>query len=246
MIKFLDLLKINDRDALDIKKAINDVVDSGWYLQGNETINFENEFGLYCGTKHCISVANGLDALRLIFRAYIELGVLKKGDEVIVPANTFIASVLSITENQLKPVLVEPDIRTYNIDEKCIEKAIPSKSKAILLVHLYGQNSMTRKIQSIAKKFNLLIIEDSAQSHGAKYLNKKTGNLGHASGFSFYPGKNLGAMGDAGAITTNNKDLAETIRKIANYGSEKKYIYIQNCISWTARRMYAETARYRK
>lgn len=225
MIKFLDLFKINDRDASDIKKAINDVIKSGWYLHGNETINFENEFGSYCGTKHCISVANGLDALRLIFRAYLELGILKKGDEVLVPANTFIASILSITENQLKPVLVEPHIRTYNIDEKCIEKAITSKTKAILLVHLYGQNAMTRKIQSIANKFNLLIVEDSAQAHGAKYLNKKTGALGHASGFSFYPGKNLGAMGDAGAITTNNNDLAETIRKIANYGSEKKYIF---------------------
>ena len=224
MIKFLDLQKINARDAAEIKEAVNRVIDSGWYLLGNEVKAFEKEFAAYCGVKQCIGVANGLDALRLIFKAYMELGQLKEGDEVIVPANTYIASILSITDNRLKPVLVEPNIDTYNLDEDLIEQAITSKTKAMLLVHLYGQNAMTDKIKLIAQKHNLLIIEDSAQAHGACFRDKKAGNLGDASGFSFYPGKNLGALGDAGAVTTNNKELADTIRALGNYGSDEKYI----------------------
>jgi len=224
MIKFLDLQKINARDVLEIKEAVNRVIDSGWYLMGNELRIFEKEFAEYCGTKHCIGVANGLDALRLIFKAYIELGQLREGDEVIVPANTYIASILGITDNKLKPVLVEPKITTFNLDEDLIEKSITPRTKAILLVHLYGQNAMTNTIESLAKKYKLLIIEDSAQSHGACFKAKKAGNLGNASGFSFYPGKNLGALGDAGAVTTNNTKLANAIRALANYGSQKKYV----------------------
>jgi len=224
MIKFLDLQKINARDAVEIKEAVNRVIDSGWYLLGKEVQAFENEFAAYCGVKHCIGVANGLDALRLIFKAYIEMGVLQEGDEVIVPANTYIASILSVTDNRLKPILVEPDISTYNLDENQIEAVITPKTKAILLVHLYGQNAMTDKIQSMAKKHNLLLIEDAAQAHGSKFKGIKTGNLGNAAGFSFYPGKNLGALGDGGAVTTNDKELAKTIRALANYGSDKKYI----------------------
>ena len=224
MIKFLDLQKINARDAAEIKEAVNRVIDSGWYLLGNEVAAFEKEFAAYCGVNHCIGVANGLDALRLIFKAYMELGQLKEGDEVIVPANTYIASILSITDNRLKPVLIEPNITTYNLDQDLIEQAITSKTKAILLVHLYGQNAMTDQIKLIAQKHNLLMIEDSAQAHGASFNDKKTGNLGDASGFSFYPGKNLGALGDGGAVTTDNKELEDTIRALANYGSDEKYV----------------------
>lgn len=224
MIKFLDLQKINARDAVAIKEAVNRVIDSGWYLMGNELRTFEKEFAAYCGTKHCVGVANGLDALRLIFKAYMALGNLQEGDEVLVPANTYIASILSITDNRLKPILVEPDKYTFNLDENRIEQSITSKTKAILLVHLYGQNAMTDKIMSVAAKHKLLIVEDSAQSHGACFKNKKTGNLGNASGFSFYPGKNLGALGDAGAVTTNDGNLAKTVRTLANYGSQKKYV----------------------
>ena len=224
MIKFLDLQKINARDAVEIKEAVNRVIDSGWYLLGNEVAIFEKEFASYCDVEHCIGVANGLDALRLIFKAYMELEKLKEGDEVIVPANTYIASILSITDNRLNPVLVEPDLQTYNLDEDLIEKAITPKTKAILLVHLYGQNAMTNKIQAIAKKYNLLVIEDAAQAHGAEYQNQKIGALGDAAGFSFYPGKNLGALGDGGTVTTNDTELAKTIRAIANYGSNKKYV----------------------
>ena len=224
MIKFLDLQKINARDAVEIKEAVNRVIDSGWYLMGKEVANFENKFAAYCGVKYCIGVANGLDALRLIFKAYMELGKLNEGDEIIVPANTYIASILSITDNRLKPVLVEPDLQTYNLDENLIEEAITDNTKAILLVHLYGQNAMTDKIQNIAKKYNLVIIEDAAQAHGAEFNHKKTGSLGDTAGFSFYPGKNLGALGDGGAVTTNDEVLAKTIRVIANYGSDRKYI----------------------
>jgi len=224
MIKFLDLKKINNRDGLEIKKAISRVLDSGWYLLGNEVATFEENFASYCGVKHCIGVANGLDALRLIFKAYIEMGKMQEGDEIIVPANTYIASMLSITDNNLKPVFVEPNLATYNLDENLIESRITPKTKAILLVHLYGQNGMTDGIEAIAKRHNLLIVEDSAQAHGALFNNKKTGNLGNASGFSFYPGKNLGALGDAGAVTTNDDMLAEIVRTLANYGSSKKYV----------------------
>ena len=223
MISFLDLKVINSQYRDELIQAATDVIDSGWYIQGNQVNAFEKEFSDYCGTKHSIGVANGLDALILIFRAYKELGRLKEGDEVIVPANTYIASILAITENSLKPVLVEPDEQTYNLDPKLIEQAITAKTKAVLAVHLYGQLADMPKINKIAKKHNLLVIEDSAQAHGASHNIIKAGNWGNASGFSFYPGKNLGALGDAGAITTNDDELAQTIRALGNYGSHKKY-----------------------
>jgi len=223
MIKFLDLKNINLKHKSEIKEAIARVVDSGWYLLGEEIKNFEKEFANFIGAKHCIGVGNGLDALILILRAYKELGFIHEGDEVIVPANTYIATILAITQNNLKPVLVEPDINTYNIDCNKIEEKITSKTKAIMPVHLYGQMVEMDKIIELAKKYNLKVVEDSAQSHGAIYKNKKAGNWGDASGFSFYPGKNLGALGDAGAITTNDDELAMVCRALGNYGSEKKY-----------------------
>ena len=223
MIKFLDLKNINLKHESEIKEAIARVVDSGWYLLGEEIQNFEKEFANFIGTKHCIGVGNGLDALILILRAYKEMGIINDGDEVIVPANTYIATILAITQNNLKPVLVEPDINNYNIDCTKIEEKITSKTKAIMPVHLYGQMVEMDEIIEIAKKNNLKVVEDSAQSHGAIYKNKKAGNWGDASGFSFYPGKNLGALGDAGAITTNNDELAKVCRALGNYGSEKKY-----------------------
>ena len=189
MIPFLDLKATNAQYRDKLIQAISDVIDSGWYIQGKQVENFEKEFADYCGVNHCIGVANGLDALVLIFRAYIELGKLKKGDEVIVPANTYIASILSLTENDLKPVLVEPNEKSYNLDPKLIEQAITPKTKAILAVHLYGQLAEMKSINSIANKHNLLVIEDSAQSHGASHNEIKSGNYGNASGFSFYPGK---------------------------------------------------------
>lgn len=223
MIKFLDLQKINEQYSAEIKSAINKVVDSGWYILGKEVRLFEDFFAKYCEVKHCIGVANGLDALTLIIRAYKELGVFQENDEIIVPSNTYIASILSISENNLKPVLVEPNKNTFNIDVSKIEEKITNRTKAIMPVHLYGQTVEMFRILELAKKYDLKIIEDSAQAHGAIYNNKKTGNLGDASGFSFYPGKNLGALGDAGAITTNDTELAEVIKSIRNYGSEKKY-----------------------
>lgn len=223
MIPFLNLKDINAQYREELIQAATDVIDSGWYIQGAQVEAFEQEFADYCGTKHCIGVANGLDALILIFRAYKELGKLKEGDEVIVPANTYIASILAITENRLKPILVEPDEQSYNLNPEFIEQAITPNTKAILAVHLYGQLADMPKINSTAKKHNLLVIEDSAQAHGASKNGKKAGNWGDASGFSFYPGKNLGALGDAGAVTTNDDELAQTIRVISNYGSQKKY-----------------------
>jgi dTDP-4-amino-4,6-dideoxygalactose transaminase len=223
LIPFLDLKSINAQYRDELIQAATDVIDSGWYLQGTQVNAFEKEFAAYCGVRHCIGVANGLDALILIFRAYKELGKLKKGDEVIVPANTYIASILSITENGLKPVLVEPDNQSYNLDPELIEQAITPKTKAILAVHLYGQLCDMKKINTLAQKYDLLVIEDSAQAHGANQDEIKAGNLGDASGFSFYPGKNLGALGDAGAVTTNDQMLADTIRILGNYGSHKKY-----------------------
>ena len=223
MISFLDLKIVNAKYRDELVQAATDVIDSGWYIQGEQVKTFEKEFADYCGAKYCIGVANGLDALILIFRAYKELGRLKEGDEVIVPANTYIASILAITENRLKPVLVEPDEKTYNLDPKLIEQAITPKTKAILAVHLYGQLADMLEINKIAKKNNLLVIEDSAQAHGASIDGRKAGNWGNASGFSFYPGKNLGALGDAGAVTTNDSELAKTIRALGNYGSHKKY-----------------------
>jgi len=223
VIQFLDLKSINKQYQHELKEACSRVIDSGWYIMGAELSIFEKEFADYCGTKHCIGVANGLDALILTLRAWKELGKLKEGDEVIVPANTYIASILAITENRLTPVLVEPDAQTYNLNPQLIEQAITSKTKAILPVHLYGQLADMPAIMDIAKRHNLLVLEDSAQAHGANMNGKKAGSWGDASGFSFYPGKNLGALGDAGAITTNDDDLAQAIRALGNYGSHKKY-----------------------
>ncbi len=223
MVKFYDLKKVNDSFEPELSAAIKRVLDSGWYLLGEEVKNFEKEYSEFIGTKHCIGVANGLDALRLILRAYMEAGYMKPADEIIVPANTFIASILSITENHLVPVLVEPDITTYNIDPFKIEEKISSRTKAIMIVHLYGQNSMHEEIQRLADKYNLKIIEDNAQAQGCMYGSKRTGSLGHSAGNSFYPGKNLGALGDAGAVTTNDDELADIVRTIANYGSRVKY-----------------------
>ncbi len=223
MIPFLDLKRINRKYKSELQDEFEKFLDSGWYILGARVKQFETEFADYCQVKHCIGVANGLDALVLIIRAYKELGRLKEGDEVIVPANTYIASILAITENRLIPVLVEPDVNSYTLDVTKIEDNITSRTKAILPVHLYGQLCNMTAINAIAKKYNLLVIEDSAQSHGAVHNGKKSGNLGNASGFSFYPGKNLGALGDAGAITTNDSELASTLNIIRNYGSEKKY-----------------------
>ncbi|ROI00527.1 DegT/DnrJ/EryC1/StrS family aminotransferase [Chryseobacterium daecheongense] len=226
MIKFLDLQKINLVHQHEIEERILNTFRSGWYLLGNEVKNFEANLAEYTGSQHAIGVANGLDALRLILRAYIELGVFQKGDEIIVPANTYIASVLAISDNHLVPVLVEPDINNYNIDISKIEEKITKKTKGILIVHLYGRVVFSETLKNIAEKYNLKIIEDNAQAIGAEWDLIKSGNLGDAAGFSFYPGKNLGALGDAGGITTNNEDLAKCIRALANYGSNQKYVNI--------------------
>ena len=231
MIKFLDLHQINERYRAEIDNAIKEVLDSGYYLLGNALSNFETNFAKYIDVKHCVGTANGLDALNLIFKAYKALGVIEEHDEIIVPANTFIASILAISENNLTPILVEPDINTYNIDPDLIEEKITSKTKAIMVVHLYGQVVEMEKIWQLAKKYNLKIIEDAAQAHGVVYKGKKAGNLGDAAGFSFYPGKNLGCMGDGGAVTTNDEELATTIRALANYGSAIKYVNIYKGIN---------------
>ena len=225
MIKFLDLQKITAKYADEIHEAVDRVVDSGWYLQGAENDKFEKNYSAYIGSKHTIGCANGLDALIWIFRAYIEMGVMAPGDEVIVPANTYIATILAITENGLKPVLVEPKLSNYQIDDSLIEAAITERTKAICIVHLYGQCAYTEKIGELCKKYNLKLIEDNAQAHGCLYKGRKTGSLGDAAGHSFYPGKNLGAFGDAGAVTTDDQELADTIRALANYGSQKKYVF---------------------
>lgn len=223
MIPFLDLKSVNAQYKKEMLEACEKVIDSGWYIQGNECKDFEKEFAKFCDTKYAIGVANGLDALILILRAYKELGFMKDGDEIIVPSNTYIASILAISQNNLVPILVEPDLNTYLLDSSKIEQKITSKTKAIMPVHLYGQTCQMEEINNIAKKYNLKVIEDSAQAHGAYYKDKKAGNLGDASGFSFYPGKNLGALGDGGAVTTNDKELADTIKALGNYGSHKKY-----------------------
>lgn len=223
MIPFLDLKNINDQYRHELIEACTRVIDSGWYIGGKELEIFENNFAKYCGTQFAVGVANGLDALILTLRAWKELGKLKDGDEVIVPSNTYIASILAITANNLTPVLVEPDINTYNIDPIKIKQAITAKTRVILPVHLYGQLADMPKIIQIAKQHNLLVLEDSAQSHGAQLQGKKAGNWGDASGFSFYPGKNLGALGDAGAITTNDAELAMMVKALRNYGSHEKY-----------------------
>jgi len=223
MTVFLDLAKINAQYNQELKDACARVIDSGWYVLGKEVSEFEKEFSHYCGTDYCLGVANGLDALTLILRAYIEMGVMQKGDEVIVPSNTYIASILSITESGLTPILVEPDINTFNLNPNLIESKITRKTKAILPVHLYGQVTGMEKIVEIGKRFGLKVIEDCAQSHGAVYRGKKAGNLGDAAGFSFYPGKNFGAIGDGGAITTNDQELSKTVSALRNYGSHQKY-----------------------
>lgn len=224
MIKFLDLQKINEQYSEELKRVAEEVIDSGWYLLGKQVKDFENNLEIFQEGGNAIAVANGLDALRLIFKSYIELGVMQEGDEVIVPANTYIASILAITDNNLSPVLVEPDAETFNLNLKIIEENITPKTKAILIVHLYGRVCWSEELELLAKKYNLKIIEDNAQAIGASWNNIKTGNLGDAAGFSFYPGKNVGALGDSGAVTTKDDELAKTIRTLANYGSAKKYV----------------------
>lgn len=223
MIKFLDLKKITEKYTEEIHSAVKKVIDSGWYLQGVENKNFETNYTKYISTTYCIGVANGLDALRLILRAYIELGIMEEGDEIIVPANTYIASILAITDNKLVPLFVEPNIDTLQIDDSKIEAAITPKTKGIMIVHLYGRCSYSGKIGEICKKNNLKLIEDNAQAHGCMFNGQMTGSIGDAAGHSFYPGKNLGALGDAGAVTTNDQALADVIRSLANYGSKIKY-----------------------
>lgn len=257
MIKFLDIQKITSSFEPEISMAVERVIKRGWFLLGEEAQSFEKEYSEYIGSKHCIGVANGLDALRLILKAYIEMGFMKEGDEVIVPANTFIASILAITDNRLKPILAEPDINTYNLDISCIEQHITPRTRAIMVVHLYGQACWSKQLEEIAEKYHLKIVEDNAQAAGAivshsklhapSFLNvkykketnsirsetrdlkhgtlRRTGSLGDAAGHSFYPGKNLGALGDGGAVTTNDDNLASVIRSFANYGSGKKYVH---------------------
>lgn len=225
MIKFLDLKGVTDKYSDELHEAVNRVVDSGWYLQGNENKRFEENYANYIGSEYCIGVGNGLDALIWIYRAYIEMGVMKPGDEVIVPANTYIASILAITDNGLVPVLVEPKLDTLEIDDDKIEAAITERTKSILIVHLYGRCAYTDKIGDLCKKYHLKLVEDNAQAHGCRFREQRTGSIGHAAGHSFYPGKNLGAFGDAGAVTTDDKELADCIRALANYGSHKKYVF---------------------
>lgn len=227
MIKFLDLEKINNRFRKEMDSELKEILDSGWYLQGKKNDVFTENFAAFCGVKHSLGVANGLDALNLIIKAY----GFTKGDEIIVPANTYIASILAISQNGCTPILIEPDINTYNINPDLIEKAVTEKTKAIMVVHLYGQAVQMDKVWEIAKKYNLKVIEDSAQAHGAIYKSingkeYKTGNLGDASGFSFYPGKNLGCLGDGGCITTSDDELFEKVKALANYGSDRKYHHI--------------------
>lgn len=226
MIKFLDLQKVTDLYSEEIHQVVSRVIDSGWYLQGEENKRFEQEYADYIGTKYCVGVANGLDALICILRAYMELGVMQPGDEVIVPSNTYIASILAISENGLTPFLVEPDIQTYEIDDSLIEQAITPRTKAIMIVHLYGQCAYTDRIGEICRKHGLKLIEDNAQAHGCRFHDgRRTGSLGDAAGHSFYPGKNLGALGDGGAVTTDDPELARAVRALANYGSSKKYVF---------------------
>lgn len=234
MIHYLPLGDINARYDAEIRDAISHVLDSGWYLRGEATRQFEQHYAEYIGTRHCIGVANGLDALTLILRAYIEMGVMHEGDEVIVPANTFIASILAVTENRLVPVLVEPSIDTLQIDDSLIEQAITPRTRAVMIVHLYGRCAYTDRIGDICRRHGLKLIEDNAQAHGCTSSGecrtesvelRRTGSLGHAAAHSFYPGKNLGALGDAGAVTTDDDALADIIRALGNYGSRKKYVH---------------------
>jgi len=238
MIKYLPLHDINARYDAEIRQAVADVLDSGWYLKGEATHHFEQHYAEYIGTRHCIGVANGLDALTLILRAYIEMGVMQEGDEVIVPANTYIASILAITDNRLVPVLVEPSLDTLQIDDTLIEQAITPRTRAVMIVHLYGRCAYTDRIGDICHRHGLKLIEDNAQAHGCwcdavlphrfaalESQHVRTGALGDAAGHSFYPGKNLGALGDAGAVTTDDDELADVIRALGNYGSHHKYVH---------------------
>lgn len=225
MIPFLDLKAVTELHADEIQQAALNVIQSGWYLRGQATAAFEQHYAEYIGCRHCIGVANGLDALTLIYRAYIEMGVMQPGDEVIVPANTYIASILAITESGLSPVLIEPDTDTLEMDDCLIEQAITSRTRSILIVHLYGRCAYTERIGELCRKNNLKLVEDNAQAHGCRYKNQRTGSLGDAAGHSFYPGKNLGALGDGGAVTTNDDALADCIRALANYGSSRKYVH---------------------
>ncbi|CAD5252928.1 MULTISPECIES: DegT/DnrJ/EryC1/StrS aminotransferase family protein [unclassified Imperialibacter] len=230
-IKFLDLLKINQEHRAELIQAVTEVIDSGWFLNGDFLTKFEKEFAIYTGAKHVIGVANGLDALKLIFQSYKEQGVLNDGDEVIVPAHTFIASTLAVTDNKLVPIFVEPDPASFNMDIGLIERLITPKTKAILVVHLYGRVCWSEELERLAEKYQLKIIEDNAQAVGAEWKGRKTGSLGHAAAFSFYPGKNLGALGDGGAVATADADLAQKVKAIANYGSGRKYEHLYKGIN---------------
>ena len=225
MIKFLDLQKINGRYESEMLSAMHGVLASGWYLQGEKNKKFEADYADYIGTGHCVGCANGLDALTLIFKAYIEMGILWPGDEVLVPANTYIASILAITENGLRAVPVEPRADTLELDDSLLEKVITKRTGAVLLVHLYGRCAYTEKIKLLCRKHNLKLVEDNAQAHGCAWHGQRTGGLGDAAGHSFYPGKNLGALGDGGAVTTDDSALADTVRALANYGSSRKYVF---------------------
>ena len=224
-VPFLSLKDVTNMHGEEIREAARRVIDSGWYLQGKENESFEQHYAEYIGTRYAIGCANGLDALIWIFRAYIELGVMQPGDEVILPANTYIATHLGITENGLVPVCVEPNPRTLEIDDSLIEAVITPRTKAICIVHLYGRCACTQRILDLCKKYNLKLVEDNAQAHGCRFNGKRTGSLGSAAGHSFYPGKNLGALGDAGAVTTNDPELAAAVRALANYGSQRKYVF---------------------
>ena len=226
MIPFLSLKEVTGLHGAEIEEAVKRVVESGWYLQGEANARFEEHYAAFIGSKYCVGCANGLDALIWIFRAYIELGIMQPGDEVIVPANTYIATILSITENGLKPVIIEPKADTLEIDDSKIQAAITPKTRAVCIVHLYGRNAYTDKIGEICSRYNLKLIEDNAQAHGCRHTDgRRTGSIGDAAGHSFYPGKNLGALGDGGAVTTNDEELANTIRALANYGSSAKYVF---------------------
>ena len=232
MIKFLDLQKVTALHAREYHEAVRRVVDSGWFLQGEQVKAFESEYASYIGTRHCIGVGNGLDALTLIYRAYLQMGLIHEGDEVMVPANTYIASILAISENGLRPVLIEPRWDTLEIDDSLLEQHLTERTRSVMIVHLYGRNAYTDRIGDFCRRHNLLLVEDNAQAHGAmaqlttdNHPFKRTGSLGHAAGNSFYPGKNLGAMGDAGAVTTDDDQLADIIRSLGNYGSSRKYVF---------------------
>lgn len=225
IIKYLNLKDINGLYDAELREAISSVLDSGWYLKGEATQRFEQHYAQYIGTRYCVGCGNGLDALKLILQAYIEMGVMQRGDEVIVPANTYIASILAVSACGLKPILVEPSPDTLQIDDSLIERAISHQTRAVMIVHLYGRCAYTAHIGELCKSYGLKLIEDNAQAHGCEYNGLRTGALGDAAGHSFYPGKNLGALGDAGAVTTNDEALATIVRSLGNYGSSRKYVF---------------------